>query len=1784
MALLASCQAEKVGLIPVASVALDTHSVTLEVGTAHSFTAIVLPIDADNQKMSWSSDDDTIVSVDQNGTVTALSPGETTITVTTDENKKTDTAIVIVDGEPEPLPAIEEEFFGIESANYNEGEVPEATSEISFSEVVAEVVEEDSKSLVTIVSTEELELIFVSVSGARGFYEFAAEEVEAYTPKTRADSPYNYGFTISFDMQPRDSFTMNISGQTKDGNVLNTTSVDVKSGKSNNEINVLNRIVDPAFLLYCQRSMISDSPEDHSQWDENLDGILSLEEAAKVTYINVRADQIVTMDGLQYFTGLRYLDCSYNQLKALDIYNNPNLNELVCNYNPGDGISRFRVNARFDNSNVPDNFTKGNWMQRIDLVSTSITVDYGGEEVVEFNVLGLIQDPIFREYSRRYDTDNNRVLTREEASAAKTMMIMDQNIASLTGIEYFTGLTELRCNGNKLTSINLSKNTALEILDVSDNSLASLSVAGCKSLRVLRCDNNSLSSILGLRETVDLSILNCSGNRLGSLDLSYNTALNTVKCDNNQITMLDISKCAVLSSLDCSHNKLTSLDVSGCPEVGMLFCSSNSLSSLDITNNREITNLEVESNIGDAKYAFPIMAWFDNESIPSLQIFPTEGWYYYLMTIKPDYINATLDENLLTLDYIPDTGFRNYCKDQMDLWDTNKDDILSAAEVAAVERINAPNCDIKSMEGLQYFTGLKYLNCSNNDLKSLDITANTELIEFICEYNPGDNVSKFPVASWFDNNSVPKDFTNATWRSTDGKRDIIVDYGGERIVNIFTHFNDPAFITYCRRFDTNRDNMLTEEEAAVVTEITAANLNIKSLAGIQFFTNLTKLDCYGNELTSLNLSSNTKLKSLNCSDNSIRSLDISKHISLETVNCSGNDLTLLSVAPKSWLKSLFCNDNNLSSLNVSENANLESLNCSNNNLSALDVSHNTKLSVLHCSGNILTELDVDLNINLTDLRCFNNDLAELSIYRNKLAYLDCSDNNLKSLDISESETLKTFTCHANPGDGVSKFPVKAWFGNLFVPSGFTTLTWYHSVAAIRPDYINVNEEEEEDEGINIFDEITAPAFLSYCQSFDTNDNGVLSQTEANAVTNITVASLNITSLEGIEYFTKLTDLNCGGNGLTSLDLSKNTALKRLVCSTNRLPSLDITNNTALESVDCNMNIGNTLTFPVKAWFNNKTIPEGFFPIKSWTIGMSTITIDCGSDGSTGVFEEITDPYFLAYCQQFDTDGDGVLTESEANAVTRMSIPNWGPNGPLMFKSLAGIGNFTQLVELQCTSLGLTSLDVSKNTNLEVLVCDQNLLLPSVDVSKNTKLKALSCTYIDALTSLDVSNNPDLEVLNLGRNPIASLDVSNNPKLKQLQIGGTKISSIDLSNNLNLEFFSAENANGSGSLTSLDLSKNTKLKTLRCTGNQLASLDISASPGLTSLHCHDNPGNGSTFPITAWFDNGSIPSTLNIYRDSWEWEGNTIIADFGGGAATPFNALDYITDGVLNAYCQREFDRNQDGRIARDEIVYAQNITLPNSGVTSLAGIEYLEDMVVLDISGNSISSIDISMLDDLSTLKCTGTDLTSLDISKNTYLRVLYCDNTDISSLDISKNSFLTELKCNNSKISSLNISNSNGMLSALSITGCGFTTLNIPATLHLSELICNENNLTSLDLSGQIHLTSLQCDDNNLTSLKLPTSLWKLFCRNNRLTSLDLSGNDMLDMVYCGGNLLTSLDASDCQTLGTLSCEDNPGDGESKFPVKVWLDEDGEMYYDGISVPEPWVYGDATIAVELEM
>ena len=96
-------------------------------------------------------------------------------------------------------------------------------------------------------------------------------------------------------------------------------------------------------------------------------------------------------------------------------------------------------------------------------------------------------------------------------------------------------------------------------------------------------------------------------------------------------------------------------------------------------------------------------------------------------------------------------------------------------------------------------------------------------------------------------------------------------------------------------------------------------------------------------------------------------------------------------------------------------------------------------------------------------------------------------------------------------------------------------------------------------------------FRNYLLEQDYGSDGKLTNAEIAGVTSISVPSMNIRSLKGIEYFTALKILVCYSNQLTSLDVSKNTALKWLYCNENQLTSLDVSKNTALKYLYCNNN-------------------------------------------------------------------------------------------------------------------------------------------------------------------------------------------------------------------------------------------------------------------------------------------------------------------------------------------------------------------------------------------------------------------------------------------------------------------------------------------------------------------------------------------------------------------------------------------------------------------------------------
>lgn len=89
-------------------------------------------------------------------------------------------------------------------------------------------------------------------------------------------------------------------------------------------------------------------------------------------------------------------------------------------------------------------------------------------------------------------------------------------------------------------------------------------------------------------------------------------------------------------------------------------------------------------------------------------------------------------------------------------------------------------------------------------------------------------------------------------------------------------------------------------------------------------------------------------------------------------------------------------------------------------------------------------------------------------------------------------------------------------------------------------------------------------------------DGVLTEEERLAVTRLDLSGLGLTSLEGLEVFPNLQELDCSRNDLTALDVSQNPRLVQLSCMYNRLTELNLSANLALEYLNCNFNRIGTL--------------------------------------------------------------------------------------------------------------------------------------------------------------------------------------------------------------------------------------------------------------------------------------------------------------------------------------------------------------------------------------------------------------------------------------------------------------------------------------------------------------------------------------------------------------------------------------------------------------------------------
>ena len=275
---------------------------------------------------------------------------------------------------------------------------------------------------------------------------------------------------------------------------------------------------------------------------------------------------------------------------------------------------------------------------------------------------------------------------------------------------------------------------------------------------------------------------------------------------------------------------------------------------------------------------------------------------------------------------------------------------------------------ITSLRGIKYLKYVKDLNCSGQELKTLNLELNSRVEKLNCSGNQ----------------------LTGLWLDPRG--------------------NSLKYLT-C---SVNELTALDLSKCSELTELSCSNNKLTSL-DLSANKKLQKIVAQTNALTTLDTRNLPELTDLYLWGNhDLKSIDVSKNTKLEFLSVSHCKLTSLNVKNNRKLVKLYVDDNQLTALDVSSNYMLKKLGCYENQITALDLSSNVALEYLGVNDNPITELNLHPLSNLQELSCYKMKLTKLDVSRcTELRRLYCNDNQIETLDLRSNKKLRALECQNN---------------------------------------------------------------------------------------------------------------------------------------------------------------------------------------------------------------------------------------------------------------------------------------------------------------------------------------------------------------------------------------------------------------------------------------------------------------------------------------------------------------------------------------------------------------------------------------------------------------------------------------------------------------------------------------------------------------------------------------------------------------------------------------------------
>jgi hypothetical protein len=334
--------------------------------------------------------------------------------------------------------------------------------------------------------------------------------------------------------------------------------------------------------------------------DANDDGEIQYSEALQVSYLQLYNTNISSVIGIEYFTNLINLQCSYNNINDVDLLSLVNIQTINLSYN---NLNQINTNTLI---NLTSLSCSNNNITSVDLTNNS-------------NLLNI-----------NFDSNNLQTLD----------------------ISNLNQLTVLTCNNNMLVNIDLPTATNLQSINCSNNLLTNMNFSNYVNLTSIDCFNNNFTSN-DFSNLPNLNSLVCGGFSLNSLNLNNLSGLSSLHIYNGIFTQLDINSLIQLSILEVYNcDNISQLDISNLvnlTNLNVTFCAN--LQSLDMSNNQNLFVVRINSNNGLQNVNLKngsiqdIDGMFFDTSLPNLSYFCADeneisilqselNYFYYNNTIS----------------------------------------------------------------------------------------------------------------------------------------------------------------------------------------------------------------------------------------------------------------------------------------------------------------------------------------------------------------------------------------------------------------------------------------------------------------------------------------------------------------------------------------------------------------------------------------------------------------------------------------------------------------------------------------------------------------------------------------------------------------------------------------------------------------------------------------------------------------------------------------------------------------------------------------------------------------------------------------------------------------------------------------------------------------------------------------------------------------------------------------------------------------------------------------------